>query len=182
MPARGGRTLPARRRDGAYLRSAQHRTQRRRARHEIDPAKQVEDYSDALTFLSGSPTVDPGRIGFWGMSFSGALALAAGGLDKRAKFCIVVCPLATFHQDARLVPVLAKAAQDRAAQLRARTAPLYLPVFTPAGANPVGMAAGDGEAVRVCTFVHRQRARPRGAQPREPHDDPVLLPHGAVVA
>ena len=33
-------------------------------RQEIDPIKQAEDYSDALTFLAGLPMVDPHRIAF----------------------------------------------------------------------------------------------------------------------
>lgn len=62
-------------------------------RNEIDPMKQVEDYSDAFTFLSTLLVVDSDRIGFWGMSFSGTIALCAAALDKRAKFVIAICPL-----------------------------------------------------------------------------------------
>ena len=36
-------------------------------RNEIDPFKQIEDLSDALSFLSNLPSVDPGKMGFWGM-------------------------------------------------------------------------------------------------------------------
>ena len=44
-------------------------------RNEIDPMKQIEDYSDAATFLGTLSIVDPNCIGFWGMSFSATIAV-----------------------------------------------------------------------------------------------------------
>jgi uncharacterized protein len=45
--------------------------------------EQVEDTSNALTFLAKHPAVDPDRIAVIGSSFGGAVAVYAGGVDKR---------------------------------------------------------------------------------------------------
>jgi fermentation-respiration switch protein FrsA (DUF1100 family) len=111
-------------------------------RNEIDPMKQVEDYSDALTFLSTLPIVDSDRIGFWGMSFSGTIALCAAALDKRAKFVIGICPLLSFEYSKNRFPkVLAKAAKDRESQVKGNP-PFYLPLLTDKGENPAGFGIG----------------------------------------
>lgn len=61
-------------------------------RNETDPSKQSDDYSEAFTFLIDQPSVDPEKVGFWGYSFSGLVALVAAALDKRAKFVIAIAP------------------------------------------------------------------------------------------
>jgi pimeloyl-ACP methyl ester carboxylesterase len=45
--------------------------------------EQVEDTGNALTFLAKHPAVDPDRIGLIGSSFGGAVAVYAGGVDRR---------------------------------------------------------------------------------------------------
>jgi pimeloyl-ACP methyl ester carboxylesterase len=45
--------------------------------------EQVEDTGNALTFLAKHPSVDGDRIGVIGSSFGGAVAVYAGGVDKR---------------------------------------------------------------------------------------------------
>ena len=45
--------------------------------------EQVEDTSNALSFLAKHPAVDPERIGLIGSSFGGAVAVYTGGVDKR---------------------------------------------------------------------------------------------------
>jgi pimeloyl-ACP methyl ester carboxylesterase len=110
--------------------------------NDIDPVKQTEDYSDALTFLSGLSIVDPSQLAFWGMSFAGTVSLCAASLDKRAKAVIAVCPLTKFEYTPEKLPrVLSKAMQDRASQI-AGNAPLYLPMLTAAGENPAGFGIG----------------------------------------
>lgn len=107
-------------------------------RNEIDPVKQVEDMSDAATFLSGLPTVDPYKIGFWGMSFGAAVSLCAASLDRRAKFVIAVCPLTDFEYSLEKRPqILAKCIKDRVSQAKGN-APFYLPMVTEKGENPAG--------------------------------------------
>lgn len=112
-------------------------------RNEIDPMKQTEDYSDALTYMSALPSVDSSKIAFWGMSFGGTVAMCAAALDKRAKMCIAVCPLMTFYTDSRLRSVLNKCMTDRQSQLRGNP-PYSLAPFTANGVNPAGMADGGG--------------------------------------
>jgi dienelactone hydrolase len=111
-------------------------------RHDIDPAKQVSDYSDAITFMKGLPNVDPSKVGIWGMSFSSAVALSATALDPRIRFCVAICPLLNLEYEASKFPkVLAKLQQDRESQL-AGNPPLYVPVLTAEGKNPAGMGLG----------------------------------------
>lgn len=108
-------------------------------RLEIDPAAQVSDYSDALTFLLGQPSVDGSRISFWGMSFSATIALCAAALDKRAKHCIAACPYLDLRPPPEKVrQVLAKCIKDRESR-SAGNPPTYLPMLTAAGTNPAGL-------------------------------------------
>jgi fermentation-respiration switch protein FrsA (DUF1100 family) len=111
-------------------------------RNEIDPMKQVEDYSDALTFLRTQPSVDPDCIGFWGMSFSAMVGLCAAALDKRAKFVIAICPLLSFKDsNGQFAKVLAKTMKDRQSQVQGNR-PFYLPLLTSEGNNPAGFGIG----------------------------------------
>ena len=50
--------------------------------------EQVEDTSNALSFLAGRPDVDPKRIGVVGQSFGAAVAVYAAGVDRRVAACI----------------------------------------------------------------------------------------------
>lgn len=111
-------------------------------RNEIDPAKNREDYHDALTFLKGQPHVDAGRIALWGFSFSGMVALTAAALDKRARAVVAVCPLTEFEFPAHKWPhVMRRAMQDRESQLGGN-APFSIPMITEAGENPAGFGSG----------------------------------------
>jgi fermentation-respiration switch protein FrsA (DUF1100 family) len=60
-----------------------------RIRQEIDPFQQVSDFRDAISFGSTLPRVDPDRIGVWGCSYGGGVAIQATALDQRIG-CIVV--------------------------------------------------------------------------------------------
>lgn len=105
-------------------------------RNEVDPMRQVEDYSDALTFLSSLPVVDSSCIGFWGMSLSASVALCAAALDKRAKFIVAICPLVSLdYGTAKFSKVLAKVMKDRESQIQGN-APFYLPLLSQKGENP----------------------------------------------
>lgn len=87
-------------------------------RNEIDPMKQVEDYSDALTFLTTLPIVEASQLGFWGMSLSGVVALCAAALDRRVKFLITVCPSSKYYTEEKREILLAKAVKDRVSQAK----------------------------------------------------------------
>ncbi|KAI9642740.1 hypothetical protein NHQ30_008471 [Ciborinia camelliae] len=111
-------------------------------RNEVDPMKQVSDYSDAFTFLTTLPIVDKDEIFFWGQSFAGCVALCAAALDKRAKACISICPLLDFSLTPNTFPrILAKSMKDRESRA-AGNDPMYLPVLTADGKNPAGLGIG----------------------------------------
>ncbi|KAL9122681.1 MAG: hypothetical protein Q9187_000767 [Circinaria calcarea] len=127
-------------------------------RNEIDPMKQVEDYSDALTFLAKNPLVDPSRIAFWGMSFSGSVAACAAALDKRAKLVIMICPFVKFYTDEKRIKVLEKVMADRVSQSKGNKSFSVIP-FNSSGDNPAGMALGGGqEAYEFMTNVKERGA------------------------
>ena len=132
-------------------------------RNEIDPIAQISDYSDALTFLQSHPLVDPRRVSFWGMSFSGTVALCAAALDPRAASAIAICPLLNLEYEERLFPkVLSKLAQDRESQV-AGNPPAYVPVLTAEGKNPAGMGLGADKE----EFDYMVNAKERGAPRHE---------------
>lgn len=132
-------------------------------RNEIDPVKQVSDYSDALTYLATLPIVDPNSIGFWGMSFSATVALCAAALDKRAKFVISVCPLMTFANpndpNEKFANILAKTMKDREFQLKGNR-PFYIPLITETGESPAGVGIwSDKETLEYITTA-KERVAP----------------------
>ena len=54
----------------------------------VIPLEQVEDIQAAVTFLESRPEVDATRIGVVGSSFGAAVAIYAGGVDKRIA-CVI---------------------------------------------------------------------------------------------
>ncbi len=54
-------------------------------RNQLFPLEMVEDYRNAITWVSGQKEVDPQRIGIWGTSYSGGLVVYVGTFDKRVK-------------------------------------------------------------------------------------------------
>lgn len=128
-------------------------------RHEIDPSKQVSDYSDALSFLRTQPSVDGNKISFWGMSFSGTIALCAASLDKRAQACISCCPYLDLKPPPdKLRQVLAKVMKDRESRCVGNS-PTYLPMLTSAGTNPAGLSMQlDAEEMELVSVAQRRVA------------------------
>lgn len=61
-------------------------------RNQIFPLEMVEDYRNAITWVSDQQEVDPQRIGIWGTSYSGGLVLYTGTFDKRAKAVVAQVP------------------------------------------------------------------------------------------
>ena len=57
-------------------------------RFDIDPVAQMRDYRHAITYAQSRLEIDADRIGIWGTSYSGGLALMVAALDKRVK-CVV---------------------------------------------------------------------------------------------
>jgi fermentation-respiration switch protein FrsA (DUF1100 family) len=54
-------------------------------RQRIFPHDQMEDYRNALTWLSLQPEIDPDRLGVWGTSFSGGHVIQVAAHDPRVK-------------------------------------------------------------------------------------------------
>jgi pimeloyl-ACP methyl ester carboxylesterase len=111
-------------------------------RNDIQPFKNIEDYHDALSYLKmhQRDIVDPDQIAYWGYSFSGAIALCAAALDKRAKAVISVSPLTTW-EFSKWKQVLSKAMKDRESQLAGNKG-MYLPLLTEGGEQPAGFGTG----------------------------------------
>ena len=61
-------------------------------RQDIDPWQQARDYRSAITFAQSLPEIDSTRIGVWGTSYSGAVALQVAAVDKRVKAVVVQVP------------------------------------------------------------------------------------------
>jgi pimeloyl-ACP methyl ester carboxylesterase len=53
-------------------------------RQHLDPWAQIRDYQNALSFLERHKTVDPDRLGVWGISYSGGHALVLAAIDPSA--------------------------------------------------------------------------------------------------
>ena len=51
----------------------------------LHPWEQVADIRNAVTYLAHRPEVDPNRIGLFGVSMGGALAMTAAALDERIR-------------------------------------------------------------------------------------------------
>lgn len=111
-------------------------------RNNINPALQVSDYHDALTFVKSHPRVDPDALIYWGFSFAGSVALCAAALEKRAKAVIAVNPLTAWDlPPTKREKVLAKAMKDRESQIAGNPA-FRVPMLTDDGENPAGYGAG----------------------------------------
>lgn len=61
-------------------------------RHEIIPAVQCSDISDAITYAQLRADVDADKIGIWGSSYSGGHVLWVGAVDRRVKAVLSQVP------------------------------------------------------------------------------------------
>jgi uncharacterized protein len=57
------------------------------------PFEQVEDARNAITFLGSRPCVDSARIGVFGTSFGGGIAIAVGAFDPRVRTVVSNMPV-----------------------------------------------------------------------------------------
>jgi len=62
-------------------------------RQHINPWAQIDDYRNAMTYVSLREDVDAARLAVWGISYSGTHALVVGALDRRAKVIVSVVPM-----------------------------------------------------------------------------------------
>lgn len=118
-------------------------------RNNINPFQQIDDMSDALTFLSSQSCIDPRKgVGLWGFSLGAAVAMATAAVDTRAKFVVGICPgTETTYDPSKLQQVLSKASKDRESRLKGNQ-PFYAPMLNKKGENPVGWDPGfEKEAI-----------------------------------
>ncbi|MBS1862492.1 MAG: alpha/beta fold hydrolase [Actinobacteria bacterium] len=71
-------------------------------RQHIDPWAQIEDYSNAVSWLEDRDEIDSDRIGAWGISYSGGHALIVGATDDRVKAICSVVPVIDGWENMRL--------------------------------------------------------------------------------
>lgn len=69
-------------------------------RSQLFPLEMVEDYRNAITWVSDQTEVNPTRIGLWGTSYSGGLVTYVGTHDKRVKAVVAQVP-ATANPESR---------------------------------------------------------------------------------
>ena len=74
-------------------------------RGQLFPLEQIEDYRNAISWLSGQPEVDPERIGVWGTSFSGGLVLQLSVFDRRVKAVVAQVPSVLNYESYRSMDV-----------------------------------------------------------------------------
>lgn len=75
-------------------------------RGEVDPVAQMRDYRHALTFAESRPEVDATRLGIWGTSYTGGLALVAAALDRRVSCVVSQVPMISGYESmVRLMPL-----------------------------------------------------------------------------
>ena len=70
-------------------------------RGHLIPAEQHKDYKNAISWISGRPEVDAGRIGVWGSSYSGGHVLYLSSFDKRIKAAVAQVPLVNGWRNAQ---------------------------------------------------------------------------------
>lgn len=62
-------------------------------RQHLEPWDQIEDYKNAITFVSGLAEIDELRVGVWGISYSGGHVLVLGAIDPRVKSVVSNVPV-----------------------------------------------------------------------------------------
>lgn len=112
-------------------------------RSKIAPRDQIEDYRNALTWLSLQPEVDEERLGVWGTSFSGGHVLWLGAYDVRVKAVVSQVGAMDLYRNARMVmpeaafdATRAMSAMDRKRRYAQEDQPFYIANASPPGGPP----------------------------------------------
>lgn len=71
-------------------------------RQHIDPAMQIEDYRNAISFAETLSEVDASRIGVWGLSYSGGHSLVLAAIDSRVRCAVSQIPVVDGYLNMRL--------------------------------------------------------------------------------
>jgi len=70
-------------------------------RQHINPWSQIEDYRNAISYVSTRPEVDDERVAIWGISYSGGHVLMLAALDSRVKAVCSVVPMVNGFETVR---------------------------------------------------------------------------------
>ena len=108
-------------------------------RGQVLPHTQLDDYRNAITWVSEQPEIDANHIGVWGTSYSGGHVLHLAAFDRRIKAAVAQVPnicgwrSVLMHQgEDALHMVLGMVNADRAARYH-NTAINYFPVVATEG-------------------------------------------------
>lgn len=112
-------------------------------RSKIAPRDQIEDYRNALTWLSLQAEVDESRLGVWGTSFSGGHVLWLGAYDVRVKAVVSQVGAMDLYRNAQMVMPAeafansrAMSALDRKRRYAEGDTPFYIANASPPGGPP----------------------------------------------
>ena len=109
------------------------------------PNAQIEDYRNALTWLSLRDEIDESRLGVWGTSFSGGTVLHLGAYDVRVKAVVSqvgamdVYATAVANMGRERFDGIRRAAAMERKRLMAGDAPTYLALASAPGGPPAFM-------------------------------------------
>jgi uncharacterized protein len=91
----------------------------------VFPLWQVEDFRNGISYLETRPEVQSDRIGVWGTSMGGGVAMWVGGVDPRARVVISQAPVVDGRRWVRAIrtteqweELLARLARDRSLRFR----------------------------------------------------------------
>lgn len=70
-------------------------------RQHLDPWAQIRDYQNGISFLERHDSVDPDRIGVWGISYSGGHALILAAIDPRVRSIVSQIPVIDGYENMR---------------------------------------------------------------------------------
>lgn len=100
-------------------------------RQHINPAQQLDDIRNAITWLRAQPQINPDAIGGWGLSIGGVHMLHLGAFDRRLKAVVSVATGLNvnelFFGREGLQQMLAQLNQDRDRRLQTGDAATYIP-------------------------------------------------------
>jgi fermentation-respiration switch protein FrsA (DUF1100 family) len=72
-------------------------------RQHIDPNEQIEDYRNAISYVTRQDQFDSDRLGVWGISYSGGHSLVIAATDRRVKAVCSIVPVIDGWENMRRV-------------------------------------------------------------------------------
>jgi len=106
-----------------------------RVRNEIDPFQQIADFRDAITFAMTLPRADSKRIGAWGSSYGGGVAIQATAIDSRIQCVVAQIPFLSggavwSHMPPEVRDQLARLFSAERSERAAGKSPMTMPVVS----------------------------------------------------